>query len=276
MLVMHKTGQAVSGVIGLLIGLAIFASILLYFQVTVVPQVSEQSEVNTRFKVFNDMSSLTNDISRAESTDRTVQSTVRRDVDYPSFIRGFQTEPRFNYVTENGGASIRNANKSDSEFFESTTNWDSDVFYIDIIQSQSTESGNEVGFEYGAPYNNLDSGFLVKNTVLVDDTNISVYLLDAELGEQSSDTDDVWFVSSSGFDTTETTDDGSNIRMTLETRVSESAWNEALQDELKSNGGHIDSIEYSSNDNSLNEVTLVFEKGLTYEFTVGRAEVTSY
>jgi hypothetical protein len=267
--------RAVSTVIGFLLLIALISILFTFYLSAIVPQASEQAEVQTRFDLFEDMNQLQGDIDRAANTDGTVESTIRTKVEYSTLISAFATPSTYEYSQQTGNAQLNNANNSSTDFFESTTDWSSDIINIDINNRQTLSTNSQVGFEYGIPYNQINQNQYAENNGLVSDTNIKLYLVDANLGIARGTTDDSVYIDSTSFQTTETEDDGTPLELQLETTISEQAWNEALESEKTSNGGHITDITYTAQTNDLNTVKIEFEQGITYDITVGRATITS-
>lgn len=262
-------------VIGFILLLGILSTAVILYSSTVAPELAQEEEYDTTFTIISDFEQLRTDIDQSSQYQSSVTTEIQTNVQYPPHVSPFTTPMRYDYQSENATVEIDGSNRTQSAFFEDTTQWETERFNM-TFNSINTVRTDTVGFEHGLPSVQSQNGSsIITSQTLISGKSIRIYLIETNLGVAEGNRDDTITIDSTPFTTTTTDPDGNPVEITLETRASESAWNSVLEPERTTNGGYVSSIDYTTNTNDLNTVKITMESNVQYDISIGRAIITN-
>ena len=264
--------------IGFILVIGILTLVLYAFQVTTVPEMNREAEVDnhrglqTQMKLFDQM--MVN--SATMNIDQPVTFDTR--IDYPFQLAPppqpdmrFQTRPEqavtFSNTKRVGGAGGTGWDGSDRTY----TTYSFEIVPDYQRHQQAQHIQNEHGIVNLASADEPNAAeVLVGNQGIVNGDTITLILVedDASVARAS----DITVSIRPDDDKTEslqvTNTSSARVTLELETTFSETQWRRLIEDERQSNGGHIAAMSYTTVSDGPNRVTFEFEQDVEYDLRI--------
>ncbi|SFR61831.1 LamG-like jellyroll fold domain-containing protein [Halogeometricum limi] len=211
------------------------------YQATVVPEDNKAVEFEHNDEVQTDLQELRNAVVRAGSTGERYPVSVRLGTRYPQRTMFVNPPPASGSLSTEtlGAVYVNNSKAADPEvrdYWEGSQSFDTNAFVYEPRYSRYDEAPT-TRYEHTVLYNSFDNGANLSLTdqAMVDGRRISLVTLAGDYEQSSSGTVSVDPNAVSASETTVTIrDDGGPVTLRIPTTLSESAWNEVLEDELSS------------------------------------------
>lgn len=258
------------------------------YQAVIIPDQNEKIEFDHNQRLQTQLLELRNSIVAVDGDSTAESVEFDLSVSYPSRVLAVNPAPKAHTLrtvnTTDGSIeiSIQNAKATDAEtddFWDNTEQtYDTGSFVYEPSYSKFTNAPTTV-YENTVLINQFDEQTLNKtDQQLINGNRLSLVALDGELSEATTGTTTV----SPEYVTTSTTtvtveNDGGPVSITFPTRLSESTWEDLLEDQRVSNGGHIQNP--GSNGITLdtapspNELTIDLETGETYQLHLAKVGI---
>ena len=276
-----QNDAAVSNIIGTIILFGFAIALLVVFQVTAVPVWNQNTEFEHSQRVQGDIGKLHDNIVLSSTTGRSTTQSVELGTQYTRralFIN--PTDPSGSVSTlEPGTVALRNVRSGDGDvrdYLDGTTKeFDTRAFryrprYNEFANAPTVFMDNMV------LYNQVrDNQARLTTQNVVSDRNINLNLLTGNISRSGvrptsvnidpvSAPSEVISVSNSTL---------GPVEIELPTNLDEDRWLSALENERVENGGHVETVSYTENEEAYNTLTLGLESGVEYNLRMSKIGV---
>lgn len=267
--------RGVSEVIGSILVFGLLVAMLTLVQTQLIPQANEEVEFEHSRDVESDFAELQTQMHRAVSTGAASSSTVTLGMTYPPRLLFFNpTPPRGTLrTTDPGLVRIANIQSSSSAgvFLNTQPAFTYESRHLNYSVDYNRYDGPMLTREAAAVYKAEDGAKLVRGTSLIADDRISLRLVGGDLAAGGITAEEVEVKAlSAPARTYKVSDNGAPIEITVPTNIPESTWRDQLAQERVSAGGHVQGIDYTTNANAPNELTVTLEPGEDYMLSMGK------
>lgn len=281
---MEKQGRearnetAVSEIIGSIIIFAFLIILLAIFQVIAVPIWNQNVEFEHSQRVQGDIGELRDNVVLSSTTGRSTTRSVELGTRYPTRLLFINPDdPTGSGSTlEPGDVRLRNIESGDEgnvgEYLDGTEH---------VFETRSFQYVPDYN-EYGnAPRTVLDNMVLfnevgdaqarLTDQNVVSDRNINLNLVGGNLSS-SGQTQSVNInpVSAPPQVVSVSNSTAGPVEIVLPTQLNEELWLEALQSERPGNGGYVETVSYTQNPGTYNEIMLGLQRGVEYNLRMSK------
>lgn len=257
--------RGVSEVIGFLFIVIIVMLMSISYQASFVPQLNEEAEWQANNQLEKQSLDLNSVVTNVVSDGSPRTQTLGVDIEYPQQVG--TPIPSWAMTSESGSVVVSGTVGSDMSR------------ETHIV----TMRGKYVSADYGAfrydngvsVRQNPDGPDFVKNSqsVIRGDRIVLTRVESAPEREASNAPLLVSVTAINVAETQEVSPDGATMSVQIPTDLSETAWRDLVSEELAVNGGNIESVNYTENAGSPNQVEFVLDGDVTYTLVTGGVEI---
>lgn len=274
----RSADRGVSTVVGALLMFGLVMVLLVSLQATAVPAWNKAVEFEHDSRVQNDVSGFHDDILRSSTQRTDYSTTVSLGVRYPTrpFLLNPPDPSGHLRTLANGSVTLSNATASGEagDYLDGTPR--SFTTRTVVYRADYNEYRN-------APRYLIDNGGLIEQyrdeefpesePMLVDGRRITLVLVQGPLSEASvRDASVMTHAVSPSVDTTVVSNASSPVEITVPTAAGRSYWQDALGDELDSEGGYVVSLEVTEGE-PYNTLRLELQPGVDYRLRTAAVSV---
>lgn len=272
--------RAVSEVIGAILVFGLLIALLALVQTQAVPATNKEVEFDHSQTVQADMAELQEAISLTAVQGRSQSPAVELGMTYPARLLFYNPSPVYGQLRTNSTAPVSLANVDASGnvnllYTGGTYNYTTRPIEYRAGYNRYRAEPTIVR-EVGTQYERYPEGTRVKGGSFVEGKQITLVTVNGSLQQNSLSATSIETVPLSAPSRTVavTNATGTNVEITVPTRLSNGTWAEVLGPQYRSNGGYVVDQSYSTAPGSpYNTLTITLEQGVTYELRMAQVGV---
>ncbi|WP_410766725.1 hypothetical protein [Haloferax sp. DFSO60] len=264
-----RDSRGVSEILGLILAFGLVVSVIAVVQMAGTPVWTAGDEAEHNARVSSDLATLDSAVFRTAGFDQQGSVAVETDLTYQNRYISLSPPDSTGVFTTSDAQSVRldNAKALGSEsVYWNGTNYTFDGATTLRYAPQYTERESQsLVIESGVSYLDADGDIVVNRQSLVSGTTVNLVILEGDLDGHTTAGETVSLSAvSTRTEPLPVSDDGSPIRITVPTSLSEAVWGDLLADEP-----------YASvvPDGNPNTVTVELAAGQTYDLRIARISI---
>jgi len=255
------------------------------YQAFVIPNQNSEIEFNHNQEVHSQMQDLRNAIVSVPGASSSTSVSIQLGTRYPSRALGQNPGPPTGSLRTNGtqdeskNVTISNA-AATGETGDYWNGDDRDFNSGTLVYSPNYNvygQAPDTYYEHSVAYNQFRRGNItLSGQTIVDGREITLVALNGSLSRTSSGSTsvDVRPVSRSTRTVRVTNASGEQVNVTILSRLSANKWeNDILEDELTTNGGHVEQVTKTGERGPFNELKISLEPGVDYRLRLAKAGI---
>jgi len=261
----NRNERGVSEVIGFLFIVIIVVMMSISYQASFVPQLNEEADWQANNELESQSLEVNSIISTVVADGSPRTQAIGVDIDYPTQVG----TPLTSWEADSSSGDIQVSGTVGSDA----------VYGTNLVKMRGLYLSDDYGafwYENGLTvYESPEGVNVVKNSqsVIRDDRIVLTRVESAPVSESSSSPLMFSVTASETTSSTTVSPDGDTMSVTVPTRLSKETWLGLVDDELAGNGGNIESVNYTSNSGSPNEVEFVLDGSIDYTLVTGGVEI---